>query len=162
MTILADDRPGQHKVVCQSFIKSSNHNIVNSIGQHIGVIDQSKINSSINHVLQFTRIGIKSKLPRHRQILLLDNFPAPVHTEGFQAKLPVFLHNSLHGLLLFISEISFCHSNDIVCVELSSSHVDLVDILVPLGLPKDMLMQKLIYKHKGLIPYSNFKACQSI
>jgi len=30
---------------------------------------------------------------------------------------------------------------------------------VPLGVPKDVLVQKLICKHKGLIPDSNVKAC---
>ena len=69
---------------CLSFFKSWNHIIVNSVGQHIGVINQSMINGSINHVLQFATIGIKSNLPRHRQILLLDDFPAPVHTKDFR------------------------------------------------------------------------------
>jgi len=48
------------------------------------------------------------------------------------------------------------------CSSVSSSHVDLVDGLVPLGMPKDALMQKLICKHKGLIPDSNVEACQPI
>jgi len=34
--------------------------------------------------------------------------------------------------------------------------------LVPPGVPKDVLMQKLICKHKGLIPDLNVKACQPI
>jgi len=38
----------------------------------------------------------------------------------------------------------------------------LILILVPLGVPKDVLMQKLICKHKGLIPDLNDKACQPI
>ena len=37
---------------------------------------------------------------------------------------------------------------------INSSHVDYVDRLVPLGVPKDVLMQKQISKHKGLIPDS--------
>jgi hypothetical protein len=63
----------------------------------------------------------------HRQILLPDNFPAPVGAEGFQTELPVFLHSTLHSLLLFFPEVGFCHSNDVICVEIKSSHVNLVD-----------------------------------
>jgi hypothetical protein len=129
------------KLWCLSFFESLDHNIVNSIGQHIRVINQSMINSSINHVLQFTRIGIKGNLPRQWQILLLDDFAAPVHAEGFQTELSVFLHSPLHSLLLFFSEIGFRHVNDIVCVKISSSHVDFVDS-VPPGVPKDVLIQK--------------------
>ena len=70
-------------------------------------------------------------------------FPAPVHTEGFQTELPVLLYSPLHSLLLFISEIGFCHSNDVLRIEISSSHVDLVDRFVPPGVPKDVLMQKI-------------------
>jgi len=55
---------------------------------------------------------------------------------------------------MLIPEISLCYSNDVVRVELSSRHVDLVDRLVPLGVPKDVLMLSWICKHKGLIPDS--------
>jgi hypothetical protein len=48
----------------------------------------------------------------------------------------------LHSLLLFFPEIDFCHADDVVRVELKSSHVDLVDRYVPPGVPKDVLMQK--------------------
>ena len=34
--------------------------------------------------------------------------------------------------------------------------------MVPLGVTKDVLMQKQICKHKGLIPDSNIKVCQPI
>jgi len=126
---------------CLSFFESLDHSIVDSIGQHIGVINQSMINSCINHVLQYTMIGIKGNLPRQRQIMLLDNFPTPVYAEGFQTELSVFHHSPLHSLLLFFSEISFYHANDVVRVEIKSSHVDFVDS-VPLDMPKDVLMQK--------------------
>ena len=68
--------------------------------------------------------------------MLLDNFPAPIYAEGFQTKLPVFLHSPLH-------------SNDIIRVEIRSSHVDLVDRDVPLGMPKDVLMQNKSADTKG-------------
>ena len=44
---------------CLPFFKSLDHGIVNSIGQHIGVINQRTINSNINHLLQFTGLGSK-------------------------------------------------------------------------------------------------------
>ena len=106
------------------------------------MIDQSTIDSIINHVLQFARIGIKSNLLSHWQFLVLDNFPALVDVEGHQAKLLVFLHSPLHSLPLLVPEISFCHNNEIHRVEISSSHVDFVDRLVTPGVPKDVLMQK--------------------
>jgi len=87
-------------------------------------------------------IGVESNLPRHRQFLLLNYFTAPVDAKGFQAELLVFLHSPCHSLLLLISEISFHHSNDVFRVEISSSHVDFFDRLVPPGVPKDVLMQK--------------------
>jgi hypothetical protein len=53
-------------------------------------------------------------------------------------------------LLMFLFEICFCHANDVVSVELRVEHVDYVD-LVPLGVLKDVLVQKWICKHKVLI-----------
>ena len=105
-----------------------------------------------NHILQFTRISFESNLPRHWQFLLLDHVTAPVNTEGFQTELLVLLHSFCHSLLLLILEISLRHGDDVLCVELSIGHVDLVDRSVPMGVPKDVLMQKWICKHKGLIP----------
>jgi hypothetical protein len=64
-----------------SIFKSSNHSIVNSIRQHIGVVNQSMIYYRINHLLKFTRIRVKGNLPRQRQILLLYDFSAPVQAE---------------------------------------------------------------------------------
>ena len=74
----------------------------------------------------------------------------------------VVLHSFFNSLLLHISEIGFRHGDDVLQVELSIRHVDLDLESVPPGVPKDVLVQKLIYKHKGLIPDSNVKACQPI
>jgi len=59
-------------------------------------------------------------------------------------------------LLLLISEIGFSYGDDVIRVEISIRHVDLDDESesVPLRVPKDVLMQKWICKHKGLIPDS--------
>jgi len=86
--------------------------------------------------------------------MFLDYFTAPVDPEGFEAELLVFFHSACHSLLLLIPEISLRHNNDVFCVKLSSRHFDLDNRFVPLGVPKDVLMQKQISKHKGLIPDS--------
>jgi hypothetical protein len=65
-------------------------------------------------------------------------------------------------LLLLISEISLGYSNHVFHVEISVGHVDLDDRSVPLGMPKDMLMQKWIYKHKGIIPDSTLRRASQI
>ena len=143
-----------------SFFESSSHDIENHIGQYTSLIDQGTVNSTVNHVLEFTKIGIKSNLPRHRQCLLLDLLATPVYAEGFQTLLLVVFHSFCNTLLLLIFEIGFCHRDDVLQIEFSSRHVDLE--LVSLGVPKDVLMQKRICKHKGLIPDSNVKACQPI
>ena len=126
------------------------------------MVDQGTVDSTIDHVLELTRIGFKSNLPRHRQCFLLDHFAAPIYAEGLETLLLVILHSLHDSLLLLIFEASFCHGDDIFQVKLSSRHVDLDLESVPLGVPKDVLMQKLICKHKGLIPDLNVKACQPI
>ena len=123
---------------------------------------QSTVDSTINHLLKFTRIGFKSNLPRRWQCILLDHFAAPVYAEGPQALLLVILHGFSNSLLLLILEIGFRHGDDVLLIKLSSRHVDLGLESVPPGVPKDVLMQKLICKHKGLIPDLNVKACQPI
>ena len=119
------------------------------------------INYRINHLLEFTRIGVKGNLSRQWQILLLDDFSTPIQAERFQTKLPVILHSLFYSLLLILFEICFCHADNVVCVELRAEHIDHVED-VPPGMPKDVLMQKWICKHKGLIPDIDVKACQSI
>ena len=74
----------------------------------------------------------------------------------------VILHGFCNRLLLLISEIGFRHGDDVLQVELDICHVDLDLESVPPGMPKDVLMQKLIYEHKELIPDLNVKACQPI
>ena len=108
-----------------SFYESSSHGIENCIGQHTSLIDQGTVNSTINHVLKFTRIGFKSNLSRRRQCFLLDHLATPVYAEGFQTLLLVILHGFRNSLLLLIFEISFRHGDDILQVEIASSHVDL-------------------------------------
>jgi len=58
------------------------------------------------------------------------------------AMLMVNMQANTRSVTLLILEINLHHSNDIFYVELSMSHVDLVDRSVPLGVPKDVLMQK--------------------
>jgi len=72
------------------------------------------------------------------------------------------LYGFCNSLLLLISEIGFRHGDDVLQVKLGIRHVDLDLELVPPGVPKDVLVQKLICKHKGLMPDSNVKACQPI
>ena len=108
-----------------SFFECSSHSIENRVGQHTSLIDQATVNSTVNHVLKFTRIGFKSYLPRCRQCFLLDHLAAPVDTEGFQALLLVFLHGFCHSLLLLISEIGFRHGDNVLQVEIGVRHVDL-------------------------------------
>jgi len=108
-----------------SFLKSSSHGIENRIGQHTSLIDQSTVNSIINHVLKFTRIGIKGNLLRHRQCFLLDHFTAPVDTEGSQTLLLVILDGFRNSLLLLILGIGFRHRDNILLIKLNSRHVDL-------------------------------------
>jgi len=127
-----------------SFLGSSSHSIENRIGQHTSLIDQSTFNTIINHVLKFTRIGVKSDLPRHRQCFLLDHHTTPVYTKGSQTLLLVVFHGFRNSLLLLVLEIGFRHGDDVLLIELGSRHVDLdTDFRVPLGVPKDVLMQKL-------------------
>jgi len=120
------------------------------------------INSTINHILKFPRIGFKSYLPRCQQCFLLDHLATPVDTEGFEALLLVLLQGFCHSLLLLIPEIGFGHWDNVLQVEIGIRHVDLDLEYVPLGVPKDVLVQKLICKHKGLILDLNVKACQPI
>ena len=108
-----------------SFFESSSHGIENRIGQHTSLIDQGTVDSIINHVLEFTRIGVKSNLLRHQQCFLVDHFAAPVDAEGPQTLLLVILHGFCNSLLLLILEIGFRHRDDVLLIEFSSRHVDL-------------------------------------
>jgi len=138
----ADDKKDQHNWWQLSFFESSSHGVENHIGQHTSLIDQGTVNSTINHVLKFTRIGFKSNLPRRRQCFLLDHLATLVYAEGFETLLLVFLHGFRNSLLLLIPEISFRHGDDVLQVELGSRHIDLDLGIVPPGVPKDVLMQK--------------------
>jgi len=125
---------------CLSFFESSNHGVVNGVGQHIGVVNQSMINCRINHLLKFTRIRVKGELLRQWHILLLDDLSTPIQTERFQTKLPIILHSLFHSLLLFFFEIGFCHA---MTLSVSSSELSmLITLMVPPGVPKDVLMPK--------------------
>ena len=154
---------GAHIIWWQlSFLESSSQGIKNRIGHHTSLVDQGTVDSTIDHVLEFTRIGFKSNLPRHRQCFLLDHFATPVYAEGLETLLLVILHSLHKSLLLLIFEASFCHGDDVLQVKPSSQHVDFDLAFVPLDVPKDVLMQKMVCKHKGLIPDLNVKACQPI
>ena len=142
-----------------SFFESSSHGIGNRIGQYTSLIDQGTVHSIIDHILKFTKIGFKSNLPRCRQCFFLDYLTAPVDTEGFQALLLVVLHGFCNSLILLISEIGIRDGDDVLQVKFGICHVDLDLESVPPGMPKDVLMQKLICEHKGLIPDLNVKAC---
>ena len=108
-----------------SFFESSSHGIKNRIGQHTSLVDQGTVDSTIDHVLEFTRIGFKGNLPRGRQCFFLDHLTTPVDAEGSQTLLLVVLHGFCNNLLLLIFEIGFCHGDDVLLIELSSRHVDL-------------------------------------
>jgi len=108
-----------------SLFESSSHGVENHIGQHTSLIDQGTVNSTINHILKFTRIGIKSNLPGSRQCFFLDYFATPVDAEGLQTLLLVILYGFCNSLLLLISEIGFRHGDNVLQVELGSRHVDL-------------------------------------
>jgi len=49
-----------------SLFESSSHGVENRVGQHTSLVDQGTIDGIVDHVLEFTRIGFKSELPRHR------------------------------------------------------------------------------------------------
>ena len=83
------------------------------------------VDSTIDHLLKFTRIGFKSNLLRHRQRILLDHLAAPVHAEGPQALLLVILHGFSNSLLLLILEIRFRHGDDVLLIKLICRHDDL-------------------------------------
>jgi hypothetical protein len=154
---------GTHIIWWQlSFLESSYHGIENHIRQYTSLVDQSTVYSTVNHLLKLARIGFKSNLPQSRQCILLDHLATPVHAKGPQALLLVILYGFSNSLLLLILEIGFRHGDDVFLIKLGSRHVDLDLESVPLGVPKDVLVQKLICKHKGLIPDSNVKACQPI
>jgi len=108
-----------------SFSESSSHSVENRIGQHTSLIDQGTFESIINHVLEFTRIGVKSNLLRGRQRFFLHYFAAPVDAKGLQILLLVILHGFCNSFLLLILEIGFRHGDDVFQIELSSRHVDL-------------------------------------
>ena len=133
---------GAHIIWWQlSFLESSCHGIENCIRQHTSLSDESTVDSAVNHLLKFARIGFKSDLPRCQQCILLDHFAAPVHAEGPQALLLVILHGFSNSLLLLILEIGFHHGDDVLLIKLRSRHVDLDLESVPLGVPKDVLVQ---------------------
>ena len=99
--------------------------------------------------LKFSRIGFKSNLPRHRQCILLDHFAAPVYAEGSQALLLVILHGFSNSLLLLILEVGLRHGDDVLLIEVRDRHADLDLESVPLGVPKDVLMQNWSANTKG-------------
>ena len=115
----------------------------------------------MNHLLKFTRIGVKGNLPRQRQILLLDDLSTLVQAKRFQTKLPIFFYSLFHSLPLLFLKIFFWYRDNVPWIDLGIDHIDRIDV-VPPSVPKDVLMQKWICKHKGLIPESISKACQSI
>ena len=80
------------------------------------------------------------KLPRVCAVRDVDG--TLVYAEGLQTLLLVVLHGFRDSLLLLISEIGFCQGNDVLQVEFSSRHVELDLESVPLGVPKDVLVQK--------------------
>ena len=49
-----------------SFFESSSHGMENCIGQHTSLVDPDTVDSTIDHVLEFTKIGVKGNLPRGR------------------------------------------------------------------------------------------------
>ena len=107
-----------------SFLESSSHGIENRIGQHTSLVDQGTVDSTIDHVFEFTRIGFKSNLPRHRQCFLLDHLATPVYAEGLETLLLIILHSLRDSLLLLIFEAISRHGDDVLQVELSIQHVD--------------------------------------
>ena len=119
-----------------SFFESPSHGIENCIGQHTSLVDQGTVDSTIDHVLEFTRIGVKGNLPRCRQCFFLDHFATPVYAEGHETLLLVILHSIRNSLLLLILEASFCHWDDVLQVELGSRHVDLDFDFCPTGRAK--------------------------
>ena len=117
---------GAHIIWWQlSFLESSSHGVENRIGQHTSLVDQSTVDSTINHLLKFTRIGFESNLPRHRQCFLLDHFTAPIDAEGSQTLLLVILHGFCNSLFLLILEIGFRHRDGVLLIEFGSRHADL-------------------------------------
>ena len=108
-----------------SFFECSSHGIENRIGQHTSLVDQGTVDSTIDHVLEFTRIGVKGNLPRCRQCFFLDHLATPVDAERLQTLLVVVLHSLRNSLLLLIFEASICHGDDVLQVELGSRYVDL-------------------------------------
>ena len=125
-----------HIIWWQLSFESSSHGIKNHIGQHTSLVDQGKVDSTIDHVLEFTRIGIKGNLPRGRQCFFLDHHATPVYAEGHETLLPVILYSLRNSLLLLIFEAGFCHGDDVLQVELGSRHVDLDLESGPIGRAK--------------------------
>ena len=117
-----------------SFLESSCHGIENGIGQYASLVDQSTVDSTVNHILKLAWIGFESNLPWCRQRILLDHLATPVYAEGLDTLLLVILHSLRNSLLIF--EASFCHGDDVLQVELGSRHVDLDLESSPIGRAK--------------------------
>ena len=108
-----------------SFLESSCYCIENRIRQYASLVDQSTVDSTVNHILKLARIGFESNLSWCRQRILLDHLTTPVYAEGLQALQLVFLHSLGNSLLLLILKIGFCHGDDVLLIKLRSRHVDL-------------------------------------
>ena len=145
-----------------SFLESSCYGIENRIREYTSLVDQSTVDSTVNHILELAQIGFESNLPWRRQSIFLDHFTTPIYAEGLQTLQPVFLHSLGNSLLLLILEIGLCHGDDVLLIEVRDRHVDLDLESCPTGRAKRCVDAKLICKHKGLIPDSNVKACQPI
>ena len=145
-----------------SFLESSCHGIKNRIRQYTSLVDQSPVDSTVNHILKLARIGFESNLPWCRQCLFLDHLAAPVYAERPQALQLELFHGLGNSLLLLILEIGLRHGDDVLLIEVRDRHVDLDLESCPTGRAKRCVGAKANLQHKGLIPNSNVKACQLI
>ena len=125
-----------------SLFESSSHGIENRFGQPTSLVDQGTVDSTIDHVLEFPRIGFKSNLPRGRQCFFLDHLATPIYAEGLETLLLVILYSLRNSLLLLIFEASFGHGDDVLQVKLNSRHVDLDIESGPTGRAKRCVDEK--------------------
>ena len=147
--MLADDEWGPHNRWDLSFLESSCHGIENRIRQYASLVDQSTVDSTVNHILKLARIGFESNLPWCRQRMLMDHLTTPVYAEGLQALQLVFLHSLGNSLLLLILEISFCHGDDVLLIKVRDRHVDLDLEPCPTGRAKRCVDAKRSANTKG-------------
>ena len=124
-----------------SFLESSCHGVENRIRQYTSLVNQRSIDGIVNHILKLARIGFESNLPWCRQCILLDHLATPVYAERPQALQLELFHGLGNSLLLLILEVGLCHGDDVLLIEVRDRHVDLDLESVPLGVPKDVLMQ---------------------